>query len=461
VCVNGVCVGVVVVRTGLAPFNCVTSNGVSTMMAEPSVRCDDGNGVHAMIKPWAAASLFVYGLGIPVGFGVILYRHRREIKADQELRARGEGNVPANNPNIRVRHKYRKLYEDFKPSLAFWKLVLIARKFGIAAVTMMLSERAMLQAALSAGVLFTSYVLQVRFRPFLPILTVSESFLSLASMGRERRSAVSQGLNMKSSPMTIVDATEVGGRRRLWYAKVLVCCRRNHRRSLVEGKRGVQGVVGTQSVDGEGGGIRLKHQRLGARPGSERSFSQHASSESARDAAIRAVKSTASRVIDYNGLETAFVMSAMLVLLSGMVFNSTAFSVGSPGYVVLTVVVCGVVIGTVVAFVGLVGFEVYRAIRFSGIHEAARLAESAATEQRVMAAANVNRGTRLDGTGKSSRRLDVGDVRTNRRAASGSSSAEVVSGKPPRAPLNRRTSGFEVENPLMAAGRNRRMLKTK
>jgi hypothetical protein len=427
----------------------VTSNGVSTMVAEPSVRCGGGDGVHAMIKPWAAASLFVYGLGIPVGFGVILYRYRREIKADQELRARGEGNVPANNPNIRVRHKFRKLYEDFKPSLAFWKLVLIARKFGIAAVTMMLSERAMLQAALSAGVLFGSYALQVRFRPFLPILTLSESFLSLASLGRERRSAVTQGLRVTSSSMTVVDATEVCGSRKAqsWPRRFVVYCRRlshwrQHRRALIEGKRG--------SVDVDNGQFVRQHSRgpgqdgMSSRSGRDRSLPQvsgHSSSDAAREAAIRAVKSTASHVIDYNGLETAFVMSAMLVLLSGMVFNSTAFSVGSPGYVVLTVVVCGVVIGTVVAFVSLVAFEVYRAVRFSGIHEAARLAESAATEHRAMTAANAVRGPRLDGAGKSSRKLGIGSGKPRNKG--------TVSSRP--------TSAFEMENPLMVAGHARRL----
>jgi hypothetical protein len=60
---------------------------------------------HARIVPWAKACLVVYGLGIPLAFACLLYRYRKAIQADQELRSKGEGDIVANNPNIRVRHR--------------------------------------------------------------------------------------------------------------------------------------------------------------------------------------------------------------------------------------------------------------------------------------------------------------------------------------------------------------------
>lgn len=78
-------------------------------------------------------------------FATILFVYRKEIRADQSLRERGEGDIPANNPNIRVRHRFRKLYEDFKPAVAHWKLVLIIRKFCLAVITIMLPQDALLQ----------------------------------------------------------------------------------------------------------------------------------------------------------------------------------------------------------------------------------------------------------------------------------------------------------------------------
>ena len=106
--------------------------------------------------------------------------------------------------------------------------------------------------------------------------------------------------------------------------------------------------------------------------------------DKARALASLALQSSAIRVIDYNRLESTFVMTAMFVLLSGMVFNSTAFANGSPPYILMTVIVCGIIICTVLAFVGLITFEVYRAIRYSGLHAVARTIESATIELRLL-----------------------------------------------------------------------------
>lgn len=46
-----------------------------------------------------------------------------------------------------------------------------------------------------------------------------------------------------------------------------------------------------------------------------------------------------SQVFNYNGLESAFLISAMFILLSGMIFDSSAFTPNSPGYIALTVLV--------------------------------------------------------------------------------------------------------------------------
>ncbi len=61
---------------------------------------------HSKIVPWAKVCLAVYGIGIPAIFAGLLYYNRAAIRADQALRARGEGDIAANNPHIRVRHRY-------------------------------------------------------------------------------------------------------------------------------------------------------------------------------------------------------------------------------------------------------------------------------------------------------------------------------------------------------------------
>ena len=86
--------------------------------------------------------------------------------------------------------------------------------------------------------------------------------------------------------------------------------------------------------------------------------------------------------------------------MSGMVFLSKGFAVGSGQYNALTSLVSILVIVSTFAFVAFVVFEVYRSIRFAKAHEAARLAEAERLEERMMAAAGSARALR-----KSSRLL--------------------------------------------------------
>ena len=118
------------------------------------------------LRKFGIASAVVYTMGIPLAFGYILLKHRHEIRADQELLARGLGGAPATNPNFHIRQRFNQLYETFQPGLSYWRLVLILRKFAIVAVAVSLIASPMLQASLSVAIIFTSYALQVNYRPF-------------------------------------------------------------------------------------------------------------------------------------------------------------------------------------------------------------------------------------------------------------------------------------------------------
>lgn len=62
-----------------------------------------------------------------------------QLRSDQVLRERGEGDTALTNPHIHLRRRYRKLYEDFKPHVLFWRLVLLARKLCLAVIVVLLS----------------------------------------------------------------------------------------------------------------------------------------------------------------------------------------------------------------------------------------------------------------------------------------------------------------------------------
>ncbi len=129
----------------MIPFGCTTNNGVSVMNAEPSIKCMDSDPTFVRMRKVGSTALVVYGMGVPVVFSYILWRYRKEITADQVLRAKGEGETSLTNPNIQIRRRFRKLYEDYKPEHRYWKLVLIARKLGLAIIGIMLAGNAALQ----------------------------------------------------------------------------------------------------------------------------------------------------------------------------------------------------------------------------------------------------------------------------------------------------------------------------
>ena len=72
-------------------------------------------GAQATLRPFAIISLLVYAIGVPFVFGLVLYVHRREIKADQELLEVNEGGTPISNPQFFVRLRYQQLYSIFRP----------------------------------------------------------------------------------------------------------------------------------------------------------------------------------------------------------------------------------------------------------------------------------------------------------------------------------------------------------
>ena len=170
-----------VTKSTLAPFDCSTKNGVSTMDAEPSIVCD-GSGAHGRMKTVGIIMVVVFVLGVPMSFGALVVYYRRAMQADQFLRVWGEGDSSVTNPNIHIRRRYRKLYEvrrsiaaiaielscelslptlvnpivdadvkfallrfvppiqDYKPQFKHWKLVLLTRKLVFALVVVLFNH---------------------------------------------------------------------------------------------------------------------------------------------------------------------------------------------------------------------------------------------------------------------------------------------------------------------------------
>jgi hypothetical protein len=122
----------------------------------------------------------VYTVGLPASFFVALMRHRLAIVADQKLRELNTGDSPDTNPHFPIRTRYQELYRCaasmvafqlffqrlllrrtvwclclphplafcslFRPSMFYWRLVLMIRKFSEVAVALMFSSKPLFQA---------------------------------------------------------------------------------------------------------------------------------------------------------------------------------------------------------------------------------------------------------------------------------------------------------------------------
>ncbi len=99
--------------------------------------CDPSVGPYGRIRIVASATIVVYVLGLPAVLGTVLVRNWLKVTQDQRLRERGEGDSALTNPHFQFRRRYRKVYEDFRPQCAYWKVVLLLRKLGLGLITVL------------------------------------------------------------------------------------------------------------------------------------------------------------------------------------------------------------------------------------------------------------------------------------------------------------------------------------
>jgi hypothetical protein len=92
----------VVVKSSLAPFDCITRGSVRVMDSEPSVMCGVPGGPNARMRVAAALTIVAFVLGLPTAFAVFLWRNRVQVRSDQLLRERGEGDSALTNAHIKV-----------------------------------------------------------------------------------------------------------------------------------------------------------------------------------------------------------------------------------------------------------------------------------------------------------------------------------------------------------------------
>jgi hypothetical protein len=93
-------------------------------------------------------AVVIYILGYPAGVARLLFTCRELTMEDQLLRAKGVGDDKLTNPNaFAFRERWGRLYYQFRPDLTLWILVIVLRKFCIAATFILFNRQASFQLA--------------------------------------------------------------------------------------------------------------------------------------------------------------------------------------------------------------------------------------------------------------------------------------------------------------------------
>jgi len=182
-----------ITRTTLDVFNCSPTDppdGFEYLEAV-FVRCNEPGGLHLSLLPLAVVTLGLYTIAYPGLVAWILFKFRVEIREDQYLRAKSVGDTRLTNPRAYdVRKRFHKLYYQFKPEHWYWTVAILVRKFLIAFTSLMFRKSPEFQLAMALLVIFVSYVLQVRNRPY---MSMSEHEDVLENL---ERSAVREKYNL-------------------------------------------------------------------------------------------------------------------------------------------------------------------------------------------------------------------------------------------------------------------------
>eukprot|EP00947_MAST-08B_sp_MAST-8B-sp1_P003749 g3749.t1 len=108
------------------------------------------------------------GLCIPIVFFVIVQCNKQVVKGDQVLRLLGVGSCREDNPKFyEFRKRYYKIYYRFKPRYYYYASVILMRKAVIVMITVFMYHNATLQAASALMLMFLSFSIHLRSKPYL------------------------------------------------------------------------------------------------------------------------------------------------------------------------------------------------------------------------------------------------------------------------------------------------------
>ena len=308
--------------------------------------CDLKDGVHQTLLPWAIIAMLAYAVVYP---GFMLWAHcsnRRIFMIDQILRAMGKGETREENRiAYDARKMYSRTYYQLRPDFVHWIFVLLARKYVLAITSLLYVRTPSLQMSSALLVVFFAYTMQVMYSPF---------------MSPARFPAVLH----------------------------------EHERLATEGN------IAHKNMRSEIKSM-MRHWRKG---GHVNSMTSAAPKQLTLE---RAGQMLVEGAFDYNTLEATLLACALLVMLSGVMFEALADEdnreTEREGLAVLVVVIIG---GSIVYFAFVVMAEIRNILTVRSVKEAALRGDSEAFSK--AASSGATGGGKSKGSGASASREETG-----------------------------------------------------
>ena len=294
-------------RTVLDVFNCSPTDPPDDWppgyMQADFIPCFKPGGLHERLFPPAIVLFFVYVLAYPISIFLWLRRNKGVVKVDQLLRAYGYGESERTSDakHYGFRRMFHKIYYHFKPGKWYWITVIITRKFFIAITSLLFRSTPAYQMAMIVMVLFFGYSAHIHAEPFM-----SRPEHRAIVLAHERQVAE------HNTQHQLIDA---------------------ELQPLVAKARRAE---------------RAEFRKVGFRAEEKRA----------------AAKETSQLQTNYNTVESVLLVSAILVALSGIMFNSNKMTnmESSPAKDALTMLVLLIIAASVAYFVIVFTVEIVETI---------------------------------------------------------------------------------------------------
>jgi hypothetical protein len=233
-------------------------------MAPDQVCYSPGNwdtGMHTKLIPWSIACVLSYSLAFPLFVWFKFKRYKEAIFEDQVLFAQDRGRSPDTNPNFAFRKRYSGLYKNYKPDKWYWVLIVLIKKLGLCFTALMFKRNPTFQLAVAVMILFWAATMQLNHRPFMSMIERSNIVKEASVRDYERGHKLIRKMSAFGG-----DATEI-----------------------------------------------------------EKAKRQLAMEEKAQLVVARSLKIASKYFVNYNDVESVFLVSSIFVCLSGVMFASGYF----------------------------------------------------------------------------------------------------------------------------------------